>query len=113
MDSLAIVTSNSPHKLIANLSASDLRQLPLSEDFADLILLPVDEFLAKLYGKVPVPISVKPEDSIRKATEMILEKRIHRVWVVNDQDEPIGVVTITDLLKSFVSSPPEEEFADA
>jgi len=79
-----------------------------------LILLPVDQFLSKLHGKLPEPLCVKPGDSLRSAMEIISEKRVHRVWVVNEAGTPQGVVTITDCLKPFVSEPqPEPQSEEA
>jgi CBS domain-containing protein len=43
-------------------------------------------------------VTVGQEDSIRKAAKHMVERRIHRVFVTNDQGEPVGVISTRDLM---------------
>jgi CBS domain-containing protein len=49
-------------------------------------------------------VSVHIEDSLQRAGKLMMERKIHRVVVVEDQDggaKPIGVLSITDLVRDM------------
>lgn len=45
------------------------------------------------------PVTVHLATTIERAARLMLERHIHRVVVVDDDDHPIGVVTTSDLLR--------------
>lgn len=47
----------------------------------------------------PGPVTVKPTDSIRHATEVLAKDWFHALPVVDGQDELVGIVTTTDILR--------------
>ncbi|MEW6070212.1 MAG: CBS domain-containing protein [Candidatus Thermoplasmatota archaeon] len=49
------------------------------------------------------PISVKPEDDIKKASKILYEKKIHRLPVVKNK-KVVGILTAKDLLKILAQS---------
>ena len=113
--------------LIANLSASDLRGIE-PEHFG-VLGLPVAEFLALLHATSyagfshvesqnrtnpffakmneggfrragPFLIVARPDDSLRRVLQEITEHGVHRVYVCQaDSMEPVGVITLTDILR--------------
>lgn len=46
------------------------------------------------------PISLKPEDSLEYAAELLLQKQFHSLPVVRD-DEPVGIITVFDVMKAY------------
>jgi CBS domain-containing protein len=57
-------------------------------------------------------VSVAPDTSIQKAVELLSEKRIHRLVVVEDSDRrcrPIGILSVTDLAKHAGENPSLED----
>jgi len=44
-------------------------------------------------------ISVSPETTVTEAVQMLNEKHIHRLVVVEDHVKPIGILSVTDLAK--------------
>jgi CBS domain-containing protein len=44
------------------------------------------------------PVTVDPDKSIVELSRMMLDAHIHRVIVVNEASQPIGVVSATDIL---------------
>jgi len=90
-------------KIVANLSASDLR-LFRKGTFAALAL-PVMKFLQLMEeeGKVKEPITVTFNSSLETTIMKIVQYHLHRIWVVNEKNQPIGVLTLTDLLKHFIA----------
>jgi CBS-domain-containing membrane protein len=47
------------------------------------------------------PVTVEPATPIRQLARMMLDARIHRVIVVDDQHRPIGVVSSTNVLAAM------------
>ena len=46
-------------------------------------------------------ITCRPGDEIKYCAKIMLEKKINAVPIVNKDQMPVGIVTSTDLLKSF------------
>jgi CBS domain-containing protein len=97
-------------KLVANVSASDLKKvhvLPIGELIKDLYQ-PIKQFLhirADIRDKVMMaklpradPIFVSKDDTMEKVLESVYEKRIHRVFLVDDQKKPTSVISLGDLI---------------
>jgi CBS domain-containing protein len=47
------------------------------------------------------PATVKADAPVRTVARMMSERRIHRVIVVDDEGNPLGIVTTLDVLKAF------------
>ncbi|KAI8847498.1 hypothetical protein BC829DRAFT_444464 [Chytridium lagenaria] len=94
--------------LVANLSASDLRGITADKESLGALLLPVFEFLETRTHRNPEQIKadqirvVKPSDTLSMAVGSMVKSKIHRVWVQNSNDRPIGVVTMTDAISAFI-----------
>jgi CBS domain-containing protein len=57
-------------------------------------------------------ISVLPDTTINEAVQMLSEKRIHRLVVVEKASghlRPIGILSVTDLAKHVSDKPSDEE----
>lgn len=50
------------------------------------------------------PVTVAPDTPIRELARMMLDAHIHRLFVVNEERHPIGVVTTTDILAALARS---------
>ena len=109
----AVAVVNSSGKLAGALSASDLRGI-MPENFG-LLESPVLLFLGKIHGNVPDPIVVHINVSLEDVIKKMVEFRTHRgifmfvfdlilVWVVDPLDQPIGVVTMTDVIRVFLEN---------
>jgi len=99
------VTNASTGEIIANLSASDLRGIS-SENISD-VSLPVIDYLKKRKGANNVKaLVVTMENTLLDVMQLIVENKIHRLWIVESKEhpKPVGVVTLTDIFKSFVTS---------
>jgi len=91
---------NKDGKMVGNFSASDLVGLEQSNWF--WIGLPVMEFLNKIHRNLPKPpVTV----SINNNLEFLLMKysvhKVSRVYIVNEDFQPIGVITLTDIFQFF------------
>jgi CBS-domain-containing membrane protein len=56
------------------------------------------------------PVTVTPATGIRELARMMLDADIHRVIVVDDQDQPIGVVSSTDVLAAMAYDDSEKKY---
>ncbi|TPX55873.1 hypothetical protein PhCBS80983_g04939 [Powellomyces hirtus] len=91
--------------LAANLSASDLRGLS-SSNLACLFdnvytFLEIDTHRRADQVKADQLKFVEPDAPMHKAAAMMRDSRIHRVWIADDGDKPVGVVTLSDFLSVF------------
>lgn len=87
---------------VSNLSAADLRGLKPST--LKMLLKPVLEFLDDMnngLGRKRRLIAIKPTSTLATAMLQVLVGRVHRVWVLNDEKRPVGVVTLSDILRIF------------
>ncbi len=109
-------------KLVANLSASDLK---VSEHELLLIidkkvhLVPIGELIKDLYQPIknflhirsnvkdkvvmanfpnPEPKIVTSEDTMGRVLSIVVENKIHRVFIVDDQQRPTGVISLRDII---------------
>ena len=91
-----------PHgKLVSTLSASDVRGL--DETSFKYTLLSVMEFLEKVRGEKAMlnNFVARESDSLLSVIQTTVQKKVHRVWVVNEADEPVGSVSLTDIICKF------------
>jgi len=96
---------NAEGKLIANVSASDLRGLSVSE--LPLLEMPVIDFL-KLHQahltnrfKPLKAISLHAHNTLTDLIKTFVESSIHRVYVIDENEKPNAIITLTDVIKLF------------
>jgi CBS domain-containing protein len=93
VNGLAIVNANG--QLQGNLSASDFA----NETIDTFNTLPHTK-LSSVVSTQPVICATK-DTSFYEALKLLNETRLHRIYVVNNSNVPIGVVTLTDVIKVF------------
>jgi CBS domain-containing protein len=93
---LAVVDEKS-NTLIGNLSASDVQAL--YRQYFVRILQPVGKFLKQHHIKSLSVTRIKPVDTIGHAVKLMMQHSLHHVWVTDSGDVPVGVITMTDILR--------------
>jgi len=93
---LAIVDENGV--IVGTLSSADLRGF--THEKLGNILLPVLEFL-KAQGTHRAPVVCEPSISIKEVVALMINEKVHRVWLVDDDNKPVGVVSMTDIILYF------------
>jgi CBS domain-containing protein len=92
-------------RLLYNLSASDLRGI--TPDTVHLLREPVEVFLARVEESDPTRpknlVTCFPDATLFEVMELVLRSHVHRVWVVDQQHRPVGLITLTDILSKFAS----------
>jgi len=85
-------------KLVGCLSESDLRQLTV--ETLPTLLDSIQDFLGLTPNRNNVFVILE-EHTLYFVMEMMIAKKLHRVYVVNHDYKPIKVVTLTDILLYF------------
>ena len=110
-------------KLVCHLTVSDLRCLTSAADF-ELLRLPVLQFAKlRLGGDPEAPpspgsekvasaqspvVKVQPSDSVLHLMRALVDGKAHRAYVV-ERGAPVGVVTLTDILRPIAVDPDSKE----
>lgn len=101
MSGIAVLEENG--SLFANFSASDIKHFPVTPIGMnpDSLLLPLQLFLL---GQSPVraPVAVKKNETVASVVSKMAVFHVHRVWVVDDANKPIAVVTPTEIFNLLV-----------
>jgi CBS domain-containing protein len=100
VNAVAVIEDDS-YKIVANLSAADL--LGITLDKLKFIKLPVLEYLKKrneLAVTRPV-VCCTLDETLKNAIHKTLAAKVHRVWLVDEAQTLIGVLTFTDILRCF------------
>jgi len=102
---IAVVDDN--NVLVGCLSASDIKGSTYDKMFEN-IRKSVEEFMTdktNRFSKLwPAPVAVAPDASLKAVLCQLAEKKIHRVFVVDEHKKPVGVISLCDLI-SFLHAP--------
>ena len=47
---------------------------------------------------LPTPFTCTRDDRLGDIVEAMLQLHFHRIWIVNDAEQPIDVLTLTDII---------------
>eukprot|EP00005_Dracoamoeba_jomungandri_P002054 CAMPEP_0174253514 /NCGR_PEP_ID=MMETSP0439-20130205/2875_1 /TAXON_ID=0 /ORGANISM="Stereomyxa ramosa, Strain Chinc5" /LENGTH=312 /DNA_ID=CAMNT_0015334569 /DNA_START=20 /DNA_END=958 /DNA_ORIENTATION=- len=89
--------------LVGCLSATDLKHIA---DYAfSYLLLPVDEFIEGVRKQQDKPkdhlVAVKKDATLGEVVQKLAEEHVHRVFVVDAEGKPIGIVAMTDVARAL------------
>jgi len=106
VSALPVLDSNG--KVIGNFSATHLRQF-IAEDWINFSLT-VEEYIKK-YSTFQT-FSIKQNELFSNVIKYFAEGvnglKYHRFWVVDDQENPISTVTMTDVMRYIRDLPTDE-----
>lgn len=85
-------------KLVGNLSVSDL-QFTLDENISNLSL-PVKQLINQIGKRL---ISCVETDSLIDVIEKLAKEKVHRIYVVDKDNKPTGVITLTDVMDTIIN----------
>eukprot|EP00466_Bigelowiella_natans_P007843 jgi/Bigna1/53112/estExt_Genewise1Plus.C_150166 len=86
-------------KIIGNLSESDLRGLNENRLLDLLFVVPM--YLKTFYGQMKKPLIASPETSFGDALDKLVESKVHRLWIVDKNEKPIGAFSLSDVISQF------------
>ncbi|CAG8838348.1 25876_t:CDS:2 [Gigaspora margarita] len=96
----AVAVVNDDGSIVSEVSAADLRGLN-RERLSDL-KKPVIMFLVSCKGTLIKPFTCHGKFTLSQVMAGILTSKTHRAWVVDEDDVPIGVITLSDILAMFL-----------
>ena len=67
------------------------------------LFMPLSGFLVLSDCEIIMPVHVTLSTSFQEVLEVFASKRVHRVFVVDDDLKPIGVISLGDALKALIS----------
>ncbi|TPX66222.1 hypothetical protein CcCBS67573_g07899 [Chytriomyces confervae] len=102
---LALPVVDNAGLVVATLSASDLRGL--SKETLPYVGLNVLEFLGKMNTNIgkDATSSVSAEDTLKDAVQLLVERNVHRLWILDMMLRPVGVVSQSDVMAAILGLP--------
>lgn len=87
-------------RLVGNISVSDLKFV-ISTEGGKLTLLDmtVGELLDKCASVRNAPLTCRATDSLEAVVKALAKAKVHRVYVVNENQQPQGVISLTDIIE--------------
>jgi len=102
---VAVIDSSNNDAIYANISASDIKHIGESAEHISRLFLPLEEYLKFVCGGgAPTPLSVPASATYEDVVKQMVAKKVHRIYVVNESKQAIGVVSLTDLLIALVKN---------
>ncbi len=119
---MAVLDEN--NKLVGNLSVTDFKLAAYQSAYWDYLGSTVKEYLKQLstihsahirsspfymvknpdnpHQPVQLIVTVKPDDTLMTVVKYITFFRVHRVYIVNNEHKPVGLISCTDILKELL-----------
>mmetsp|Transcript_897 Transcript_897/g.1713 ORF Transcript_897/g.1713 Transcript_897/m.1713 type:complete len:341 (-) Transcript_897:289-1311(-) len=95
------VVDSKTGKIVGNLSESDLRGL--NHDRLLDVLFTVPAYLKTFYGEMRKPETVVATATFGEAIDKIIASEVHRLWIVDADEKPIGVFSLSDIISQFTT----------
>lgn len=96
----ALPVVNAKGELTGNFSVTDLINIWTDKDgISKALSMTVTDYLKKHHAASLKPLTCKRSDSLVDTAAYMVEKQVHRLWVVDKSNKPIGVVSMTDIFK--------------
>ncbi|CAG8474673.1 326_t:CDS:2 [Paraglomus occultum] len=96
----AVAVVNDDGSLVGEVSAADLRGL--NRERVKELKKPVIAFLKSCKGALIEPLTCSAKFTLSQVMAGIIRNKTHRAWLVDDDDVPIGVITLSDILCMFL-----------
>ncbi|GAM16848.1 hypothetical protein SAMD00019534_000230 [Acytostelium subglobosum LB1] len=101
-----IAVVDEKNQILANISARDLKELLNETRIFENLFLSVGEFISKVrqqdYKAVHPSICCSKDEPLKKLITRMAAAKIHRVFMVDQDRKPIGVVSLQDILEKIL-----------
>eukprot|EP01118_Nematostelium_gracile_P019596 TRINITY_DN913_c0_g1_i1.p1 TRINITY_DN913_c0_g1~~TRINITY_DN913_c0_g1_i1.p1 ORF type:complete len:345 (-),score=81.03 TRINITY_DN913_c0_g1_i1:82-1056(-) len=91
-------------RLIGNISATDMRNIGADINYVSRVFHPTIDYL-KLGpngAEIKKPYCVQLSATLGETMEILVNTKTHRIYIVDKNDTPIGVISLGDVLGLFV-----------
>lgn len=108
----AVAVVNEDGTIAGNISASDLRSTE-SPEFMNRLFSTNKEFILHTQNqnnpnegerKIRGPICVRENTTFEEAISKLVTEKVHRLYIINDQGKPIGVITAQEIIKHLLGN---------
>lgn len=106
-----IAVVNDEGAVVGNISTSDLKDIGYDGKLISRLCGTCGEFLDRRFEGRGVPrlVSATPNTTVSELLTLYATHRVHRVYLVSGENQtPLGVCTLTDIM-NFFSIPPDED----
>lgn len=95
----AVAVVDAQGRIVANLSSSDLRGLKPRD--LSLLREKVTDFLSKRSPRSMHPVLVDSNTTFMQAVDLMVQHKVHRLWMVESMDAPVvrDLITMSDIMK--------------
>eukprot|EP01133_Synstelium_polycarpum_P007977 gene7977-9372_t len=101
-----IAVTDEKNQILANISARDLKELLNETRIFENLYLSVGEFISKVrmqdYKAVHPSICSSMDEPLQKLITRMAAAKIHRVYILDDDRKPIGVISLHDILEKIL-----------
>eukprot|EP00163_Fabomonas_tropica_P014201 TRINITY_DN258_c0_g1_i2.p1 TRINITY_DN258_c0_g1~~TRINITY_DN258_c0_g1_i2.p1 ORF type:complete len:310 (-),score=95.86 TRINITY_DN258_c0_g1_i2:169-1098(-) len=103
-----VAVTNKNGELVETISAVDLKTLATDGQLFWRLYQKIPEFLKHLkadWAKDHRPhdvVSATPESTLRQVICILAEKQVHRLFIVDDNKKPVGVISLRDVLSAVL-----------
>lgn len=100
------------NKIVGNISLSDFKDIGFRVDQFPKLFIPISTYLKKKNEGRNVPKLVWAKDTT-SLNDLLTQFRIdgvHRIYITEERGDPIGVVTMTDVMVLFASVLGSQEY---
>jgi len=107
---LAVV--NAEGKLTGTLSIRDLKAMSADGRLFWRLYQSIKNFLSKVRAETTSEVrprhlvTVMETDALETAIKLLAENKVHRVWIVDNQQKPLGVLSLKDVLLEIIEQNP-------
>mmetsp|Transcript_6474 Transcript_6474/g.8935 ORF Transcript_6474/g.8935 Transcript_6474/m.8935 type:complete len:338 (-) Transcript_6474:510-1523(-) len=93
------VVDSKTGKIVGNLSESDLRGMNENRLLDLLFVIPM--YMKTFYGIMGTPLTVTTNTTFKDAVDKLIEAKVHRLWVVDADEKPVGAFSLSDIISQF------------
>jgi CBS domain-containing protein len=90
-------------ELVNNLSVSDLKGLSQLSFYK--LEVPIHQIFMYDEGRRLPPVTCSVNTSVGEILKLLVQTKVHRVYVVDVKGKPLNVITLTDILGLFTTRP--------
>jgi len=91
------------NQIIGSLSLRDLKEIVDQKEMFKILFKNVKDFLKDLDNERPRKIiTVQKEDTLKMAIDNLKIMKVHRIFIVDKQSNPIGVISLKDILFEII-----------
>eukprot|EP01129_Flabellula_baltica_P000438 TRINITY_DN10450_c0_g1_i1.p1 TRINITY_DN10450_c0_g1~~TRINITY_DN10450_c0_g1_i1.p1 ORF type:complete len:296 (+),score=72.50 TRINITY_DN10450_c0_g1_i1:769-1656(+) len=95
LSGLAVI--NSEGEILGNISGSDIKVVGYDAQLLHKLSKPISYSIGLMQDRLNV-VTATPDQTIAEICQIFVEKHLHRLYVIDENQKPIGVISISDIM---------------